>query len=124
MNKAAAVFLFISLLWSATPAWSQDLKLHFLDVHQGDSTLVVCPNGNLILVDAGDSNSKMIPGGALDQEQIKALRKYLIDNLSTPDRLQYLVITHGDSDHFRLLDTLLLRLQVLDRFFEPLHLLL
>ena len=63
----------------------------------------VCPNGNRILVDAGDS--KMIPGGALDQEQIMALRKYLIDNLSTPDRLEYLVITHGDSDHFRLLDT-------------------
>ena len=105
MNKAPTVFLFISLLWSATPAWSQDLELHFLDVHQGDSTLVVCPNGNRILVDAGDS--KMIPGGALDQEQITALRKYLIDNLSTPDHLEYLVITHGDSDHFRLLDTLL-----------------
>ena len=105
MNKAAAVFLSVSLLWSSTPVWSQDLELHFLDVHQGDSTLVVCPNGNRILVDAGDS--KKIPGGALDQEQITDLRKYLIDNLSTPDRLEYLVVTHGDSDHFRLLDNFL-----------------
>ena len=105
MNKAAAVSIFVSLLWSAPLAWSRDLEIHFLDVHQGDSTLVVCPNENRILVDAGDSNK--VPGGTLDQSQITALRSYLTTNFNNSNRLEYLVITHGDSDHFRLLEDLL-----------------
>ena len=110
MRKAAAVTLFVCLLWYAAPAWSGNLELHFLDVHQGDSTLVVCPNGNRILVDAGDS--PRIPGGKLTPSQIEALRNYLAGNFSAPNRLEHLVVTHGDSDHFRLLDDLLADVKV------------
>ena len=105
MNKVLAGFLFISLLRSANPAWAQDLEIHFLDVHQGDSTLIVCPNGNRILVDAGDS--RFVPGGKLNQKQIADRKKYLTDKLRSRNRLEYLVITHADMDHYRLLDDFL-----------------
>jgi len=48
----------------ATPAWGQELEVHFLDVGQGDSTLVIGPTGITFLFDAGDNgdgNATVIP---------------------------------------------------------------
>ena len=60
----------------------QYLELHFLDVHQGDSTLVVCPNGNRILVDAG--HAPWVGEGYLSEAKIESLKDYLDENLSDP----------------------------------------
>ncbi len=40
----------------ALSAWSQpqaELVLHFVEIGQGDCTLIQCPDGGFILVDAG-----------------------------------------------------------------------
>ena len=57
--RKAVTGVFIALLWAAGPAWNQDLELQFLDVGQGDGTLIICPNGNrMILVDLGSKGGK------------------------------------------------------------------
>lgn len=80
-----------------------NLEIHFIDVGQGDSTLVVCPNGRKILVDAGST------GGA----QVDAIRDYILAQLDRHERrINTLVITHPDTDHYNLLDDVLVDVPV------------
>jgi len=79
-------------------ALGQQLEIHFINVGQGDSTLIVCPNGHRILVDAGSSAGADVP----------TIQTYFQSHLGTnTPRLDTLVITHADRDHYNLLDDLL-----------------
>jgi len=71
---------------NATSATNGTLELHFINVGQGDSTLVVGPTGETMLVDTGDFRD--------DGE-------YVLDYLDSRgiDRIDYLVSTHADADH-------------------------
>lgn len=60
-----------------------DIKVHYIDVGQGDSELVELPNGEKLLIDAGPSP--------------RAVTDYL-DGLSV-SRIDYVVATHPHSDH-------------------------
>jgi competence protein ComEC len=62
-----------------------ELRIHFLDVGQADSTLVEFPDGKTLLIDGGD-----VDGAE------KVLR-YL--NALKIKRLDYLLLTHTDTDH-------------------------
>ncbi|MHB0997808.1 MAG: ComEC/Rec2 family competence protein [Armatimonadota bacterium] len=64
---------------------SDRLKVHFIDVGQGDSVLIQTPDGRNILVDAGPSESS---DDVVD---------YLTSN--GVQRIDLLVITHPHSDH-------------------------
>lgn len=65
------------------------LKVHFIDVGQGDATYIEFPDGKDMLIDAGDRDSEITDD----------LLAYL-DNLGTlVDGLDYLMLTHTDSDH-------------------------
>lgn len=60
------------------------MEVHFMDVGQGDATLVKCA-GQTLLIDAGTSDKGT------------AIQNYL--NKQGVERLDYLVLTHPDSDH-------------------------
>jgi len=64
------------------------MNLFFFDVGQGDSTLVMFPNGQTMLVDAGKELPDM--GKLVVEPQLKALGIKKID---------YLIATHPDEDH-------------------------
>ena len=66
-----------------------DLKIYFIDVGQGDSTLIVTPNDKTILIDGG---------GSLTYDVGKnILIPYLLDRKIK--RLDYVLISHFDEDH-------------------------
>jgi competence protein ComEC len=69
------------------------LSVHFIDVGQGDSTLIMAPGGERILIDAG----------TLDSEDL--LSDYLAYYNIT--RLDALIISHPDSDHLGSADAVL-----------------
>ena len=97
--RKAVTGVFIALLWAAGPAWNQDLELHFLDVGQGDGTLIICPNGNRILVDLGSKGGKSTAQkAAIGQHVRNNLRMHAGQRV-----LDFLVVTHPDGDHFNLL---------------------
>lgn len=61
----------------------QELKIYFIDVGQGDSTLIITPNLKTILIDGGEENNTLV--------------NYLLDRrIKTID---YVLISHFDSDH-------------------------
>jgi competence protein ComEC len=67
------------------------LRVVFLDVGQGDATLVTLPDGRALLIDAGG-----LPGSSFDigtRVVVPSLRALGVR------RLEELVITHGDPDH-------------------------
>lgn len=66
------------------------LKVHFVDVQQGDGALIETPQGKTLLVDGGDNAmfarylAGRFPGTRLDQ----------------PKAIDCILVTHGDADHF------------------------
>ena len=68
-----------------------DLKIYFIDVGQGDSTLIVTPKDKTILIDGGGSSSYDVGKNTLVP--------YLLDRKIK--KLDYIMISHFDQDHIR-----------------------
>jgi competence protein ComEC len=64
-----------------------EMRVHFLDVGQGDSILIELPDGKTMLVD----------GGAEGAKTEKTILRYM--NALKIKTLDYLLITHADNDH-------------------------
>ncbi len=64
-----------------------ELRIHFLDIGQGDCTLIELPDGKTMLIDGGDGRS----------ETEKTILRYL--NALDIGTLDYMVATHTDGDH-------------------------
>lgn len=69
---------------AAEAANPDQMEVHFMDVGQGDATLVTC-GGHAMLIDTGDDTKGT------------AIQNYLQKQKIT--RLDYLVLTHPDADH-------------------------
>lgn len=70
----------------------EELTVHFIDVGQGDATLITC-GGEAMLVDAGDN------------DQGTKLQYYL--RKQGVEKLKYVIGTHPDADHIGGLDVIL-----------------
>ena len=72
---------------------SHDLKVYFVDVEGGQSTLFVAPDGETLLVDTGSADPRN-PTAPRDAGRIAAICK-----LAGVTKIDNLVITHYHSDH-------------------------
>ena len=70
-----------------TSAQEGELRVHFLDVGQGDCTLVELPDGKVMLIDGGDGS------GASNKNLLRHLNALKIEVID------YLIVTHTDADH-------------------------
>ncbi len=76
-----------AVLWlSACSAPEDELEVHFIDVGQGDSALIVTPDERTILIDTGERSDAVLA----------ALRRHMPDGAR---RIDFVVITHPQSDH-------------------------
>lgn len=66
------------------PIITPELEVHFIDVGQGDSTLIIS-DGATMLIDAGDDSKGTLIQNYLQKRGIQ--------------KLDYLILTHPDSDH-------------------------
>lgn len=92
MKKYLKLFLAVILAISFLPAHfagaapvSKELKVHFLDVGQGDSILIQAPNGKNMLVDGGSKGTGSKVVSFLKAKGVK--------------KIDYVVATHPDEDH-------------------------
>lgn len=74
----------------APRAMSKVLKVNFVDVQQGDATVVETPEGRIFFIDGGDN---------------QLFARYLANRYrgtseSAPLPIDAIVVTHGDADHF------------------------
>ncbi len=81
-----------------------EMRIHYLDVGQGDATLIELPDGKVMLIDGGDGTSGTK----------KNILRYC--NALKIDVIDYLVITHSDDDHCGSLDEVLRYKKVLNAY--------
>lgn len=81
-------FILITLALKIIP---KDLEIYFIDVGQGDSTLIITPTNKKILIDSGGSETGNFDVGK------NTLVPYLLDRKIIS--LDYICISHFDSDH-------------------------
>ncbi len=70
-----------------------ELRIHYLDVGQGDCTLIELPDDKVVMIDGGNDGSA------------KAILRYL--NALDIKTIDCLLLTHADADHCGGLDTVL-----------------
>lgn len=80
----AVVFLIMLLLTRIVRIINPTFKIYFIDVGQGDSTLIVTPKNKKILIDGGEGKTNV-------------LFQYLLDRRI--NKIDYIIISHFDSDH-------------------------
>ena len=80
-----AFMLIVSISIPTATASTKELEVHFIDVGQGDATLIKTPKGENILVDGGP---RIAGKGLVDYLKKLGIKK-----------LDYVVATHPDADH-------------------------
>ena len=83
-----ALIMLISIFINKIPS---GLKIYFIDVGQGDSTLIVTPLNKTILIDGGGNENSNVGKNIL--------LPYLLDRRIR--KLDYVFISHFDTDHVR-----------------------
>jgi len=81
-----------SLLLNSSIWASEEMKVHFIDVGQGDCILLQAPDNYDVLLDCGS-----LKGG--DEEQT---RSYIETNVEDK-KIEVVVVTHPDGDHYNML---------------------
>ena len=89
---AGISFLFILPPYELTKPFKKDLTVSFLDVGQGSATLLEFPGGYRILIDGGGSSAASRTVGET------VIAPFLWQKGIT--RLDLIVVTHPDSDHY------------------------
>lgn len=89
---------------SSVPAPGDTLKVHFLDVGQGDSEYLELPGGKTMLIDAGNPEN--------GEDIVSDIKK------SGHDRVDYLIATHPHSDHIGGMEKVIQSLQI-GTFYMP-----
>ena len=101
LRRLAGTAVFV-LLISFTPHAARELTIYFIDVEGGQSTLLVTPAGESMLIDAGYASRgqrgapPLPPGATIGRDAQRILDTIKAAGLS---RLDYLLVTHFHSDH-------------------------
>lgn len=75
-----------------------ELRVHFLDVGQGDCAIIELPYGETMIIDGGENNKSVE----------EAIDKFISDTLPADfEYFDYCILTHPDSDHCGSLDYVL-----------------
>ena len=106
--KYKKVILIIQILILIFPYFikfpTSNVNIYFIDVGQGDSTLIETPSRKTVLIDGGGSEF-----GTFDVGE-KTLLPYLLDKNIT--KIDYIMFSHFDSDHCGGLLTILKKIKV------------
>lgn len=104
-KRVVAVLTIVMISCFVFKTLPQDLGIHFIDVGQGDCTLITTPNHRTILIDGGGSvNSEKYDVGK------RVLLPYLLNH--GIKKIDLLVVSHFDADHCKGLMAILEKLEV------------
>ena len=103
-KKVRLIIIIIILSFSVIYCIPKNLKIYFIDVGQGDSSLIITPQRKTILIDGGGSSNSDFDVGK------STLIPYILDRGFT--KIDIVIISHFDQDHVGAILTLLQELRV------------
>ena len=103
-KKVRLIIIIIILSFSVIYCIPKNLKIYFIDVGQGDSSLIITPQRKNILIDGGGSSNSDFDVGK------STLIPYILDRGFT--KIDIVIISHFDQDHVGAILTLLQELRV------------
>ncbi|MCU0289802.1 MAG: hypothetical protein MUF15_25840, partial [Acidobacteria bacterium] len=90
ISTALVLAMILSIFPYIMQAQQQDLEIHYINVQQGQSTLIIGPDGTTILYDGGNEfkgTTEVVP--------------YLLGiGIPTTQPINYLIASHRDTDHY------------------------
>jgi len=95
-----AIGIAMALLASASARAAQPLQIYFIDAGGGQSTLIVTPRHETLLIDAGfagDGGITSVPGEAARARDPGRIRATMRE--AGVERIDYLMVTHFHRDH-------------------------
>jgi len=95
------------------PEFEGGLRLHFIDVGQGDAAVIELPCGAVIMIDSGGGNER---GRGQSQYRVyhivySFLRRYIFPG-SAPMQIDLFIATHSHADHIGTFDRLMPHMQI------------
>ena len=84
------LLLVILLVFYLFSFFRKEIQINFIDVGQGECTLIILPNNKKILIDGGDKLDNFDYGE-------RVVVPYLLDKNIT--KIDYMIVSHFDSDH-------------------------
>lgn len=98
---AAVMFVVPSARPTAFAEDNAELRVHFVDVKQGDCILIELPDGKNMIIDAGSGTRE-------SSGTTKSVVDYISNTLGAEFKyFDYAILTHPDSDHCNALDNVL-----------------
>ena len=104
LYKYILISILILILFQNFNIYNSNFTIHFIDVGQGDCSLIITPSNKKILIDGGGNEN-----GNYDVGE-KVLVPYLLDRKIKS--VDYLIFSHFDSDHCLGLFTVMKELKV------------
>lgn len=94
------LFIFIFILY-IKPSLNKNTYVYFIDVGQGDSTLIVTENNKSILIDTGGKLNYKTESWKQKNKEYNLMSSSIIPFFKSIGlkKIDYLLITHGDADH-------------------------
>lgn len=90
------------------------LKVHFIDVKQGDAIYIELPDGKDMLIDGGS--------GVIASDEVKTkFESYLANIKGTNEKIDHLVVTHPDTDHYNMLESILENYEVQNIYYNDVN---
>lgn len=104
ISKVLFILISITLITNSINIES-GMRFYFIDVGQGDSTLICTPTGKNVLIDGGGSRTP-------DKYDVgeKVLLPYLLDRRIK--KLDYIIISHFDADHAQGIEAVIKKIKV------------
>lgn len=90
-QKIIFVILTLCLFFNVVKIFDKSIEMYFIDIGQGDCTLIKTETNKIILIDGGEGNSDKYDQGK------NVVLPYLLDRGIT--QIDYIMISHFDSDH-------------------------
>ena len=103
----AATAATLAIAGAAGPPAARTLDFYFLDVEEGNATLIVAPSGETLLMDAGSAGNH----GRDAERVLSAARRAGVR------KIDYLLVTHYHNDHYGSIPELAKQIPIL-RFFD------